>query len=368
MTRLREALSGLAEEAPLVSLADAAIAGHRRRRRATMAATTVATIAALVASVAVGAVVWPRDAYPAAPQSADTVADLPDGKVGAVEYGYKTPCDVSEDQQVINCRVQEWRVVTRAGTTYRVPQALVSTRKGGYSPIAISRDGRMLAYYSREAQAHVVRDLTTGTVTTSPFKVKEEQIQIGTQLVVSDDGRYVGFDPRVGSKRDTGLVIDVRTGKTVRVPDKFEIISIKDGIAELVRYVKTDMWLMPVIGGGKPVRFDGTFILFSEIAPDGRTLVAHDYDDYKSKKLTLTVLDAKTGRIVRKVPVRGLPKNSGFQGATVWQSPSEVVIVSGSKHYSTYVVNIQTGKARHLADYDNGRMNGLILPGKASGK
>ncbi|MEU6778294.1 hypothetical protein ABZ912_03755 [Nonomuraea angiospora] len=365
MTRLREALSGLAEEAPLVSLADAAIAGHRRRRHATVAATTVATIAALVATAAVGTVVWPRDAYPAAPQSTDTVADLPDGKVGAIKYGYRTPCDVSEDQQVINCRVQEWRVVTRAGTTYRLPQALAVTRKGGYSPIAISRDGRMLAYYSREAQAHVVRDLTTGAVSTSPFKVKEEQVQIGTQLVVSDDGRYVGFDPRVGSKRDTGLLIDVRTGKVVRVPDKFEVISIKAGVAQLLRYVKTDMWLMPVTGGGKPVRFDGTFILFSEVAPDGRTVVARDYKD---KEPALTVLDAKTGRIVRKVPIRGLPNGGSFHGVSVWQSPSEVVILSARKQTSTYAVNIETGKARHLADFPSGSRISLVLPGKAAGK
>ncbi|MEV4011520.1 hypothetical protein AB0J35_13540 [Nonomuraea angiospora] len=365
MTRLREALSGLAAEAPLVSLADAAIAGHRRRRRATMAATTVATVAALVASVAAGAVVWPRDAYPAAPRSADTVADLPDGKVGALEYAYKTPCDVSEDRQVTNCRVQEWRVVTRAGTTYRLRQALTTTRKGDFAPIAISRDGRMLAYYSREAQTHVVRDLVTGAVTTSRFKVKEEQIQIGSQLVVSDDGRYVGFDPRVGSKKDTGLLIDVRTGKTVRVPDKFEIISIKGGVAELLRYVKTDMWLMPVTGGGKPVRFDGTFILFSELAPDGRTVVARDYKD---KEPALTVLDAKTGRIVRKVPIRDLPKDGGVHGATVWQSPSEVVILSFGKQPGTYAVNIETGKARRLADFPGEPRSDLILPGKAAGK
>ncbi|MFI7126863.1 hypothetical protein ACIBQ1_14305 [Nonomuraea sp. NPDC050153] len=365
MTRLREALSGLAEEAPLVSLADAAIAGHRRRERVTLAATTVATVAALVASMAVAVVVWPRDAYPATPQKADTVPDLPDGKVDAIQYAYRSPCDVSKDQQVTNCRVQKWRVVTRAGKTYQVPQALVNTRKGGRVPFAISRDGRRLAYYSREAQAHVVRDLTTGAVTTSPFKVKEEQIQMGSQLVVSDDGRYVGFDPRVGSTKDTSLLIDVRTGKTVRVPDTFEIISIKGGVAELVRYVKTDMWMMPVTGGGRPARFDGTFIQFSEIAPDGRTLVAHDFKD--QHRTTLTVLDAKTGRIGRKVLISGLPKNAGIGGVSVWQSPSEVVVLSRGRTFGTYAVNIETGKARHLTDLPS-RLEWLVLPGTASGK
>ncbi|MET7329452.1 hypothetical protein [Nonomuraea sp. NPDC005650] len=366
MTRLREALSGLAEEAPMVSLADAAIAGHRRRQRVTLAAATVATVAALVASTAVAVVAWPRGAYPATPQKADMVPDLPDGKVEAIQYAYEAPCDVSEDQQVTNCRVQKWRVVTRTGTTYQVPQALVSTRKGSRVPFAVSRDGRMLAYYSREAQAHVVRDLTTGAVTTSPFKVKEEQIQIGSQLVVSDDGRYVGFDPRVGSTKDTGLLIDVRTGKTVRVPDKFEIISIKGGIAELVRYRKTDMWLMPVTGGGKPVRFDGTFIQFSEIAPDGRTLVAYDFDD--PNRSTLTVLDAKTGRIGRKVPIRGLPKGTSIDRASVWQSPSEVVVLlSSGKTSATYAVNVETRKTRRLTDLPAHKYN-LVLPGTASGK
>jgi hypothetical protein len=58
----------------------------------------------------------------------------------------------------------------------------------------------------------------------------------------------VGFDPREGSK-DPGLLIDTRTGKTVSMPGKYEVISIKDGAAELIRYRKTDLWLMPVKGG-----------------------------------------------------------------------------------------------------------------------
>ena len=67
-------------------------------------------------------------------------------------------------------------------------------------PVAISRDGRMLAYYSRAAQAHVVRDLVGGAEVTSPVKVEEDRIGVGSMLALSDDGRYLVFDPREGSK------------------------------------------------------------------------------------------------------------------------------------------------------------------------
>ncbi|MEV4107483.1 hypothetical protein [Nonomuraea sp. NPDC049695] len=367
MTRLREALKDIAEEAPLVSLADAAITGHRRRRKARLAVTAVATVAALVAGSAATAVSWPRTAQTATPQRTETVPDLPGGRVEPLSHGYLTPCNNDQKRRIIDCSVQEWRVVTRGGTTYRVPQALVGTDKGQVVPIAVSRDGRMLAYYSRQAQAHVVRDLATGTETTSPVTVKEERIQMGNQLVVSDDGRYVAFDPRVGSKQP-GLLIDVRTGKTVPIPGVYEPISIKDGVVELVRYRKTDIWLMPVTGGGKPVRFDGAYIFFSEIAPDGRTMVAHYFKD--EAKPTLTVLDTKTGRALRKVTIRGLPDPRGYFQPSIWLSQSEVVVLGqGYKlDQSTYAVNVNTGKARHLADYPSKTVRDLILPGTASGK
>ncbi|MEQ4723862.1 hypothetical protein [Nonomuraea sp. B19D2] len=368
MTRLREALKDLAEEAPPVSLVDAAIAGHRRRRRTRLAVTAVVTAAALMATTAGATVFWPRGGQVATPQREGTVPDLPDGKVGAIGYAYQTPCYVSADRQVIDCRRVAWQVVTRTGTTYRVPQALVTTSKGNDIPVAVSRDGRMLAYYSRAAQAHVVRDLVSGQETTSPVAVKEDQIKMGNQLVVSDDGRYVAFDPHVNHK-EPGLLIDMRTGKAVSIPREYEPISIKDGVVELVRYVKTDLWLMPVTGGGKPVRFEGAYINFSELAPDGRTVVASYFKDLQAGTPMLSLLDTKTGRTLRKVPVRGLPKRSGIFRTSVWQSPSEVVVLSmAGKNNSTYLVNVNTGKARHLADYPHHLKTRLILPGAAGGK
>ncbi|MCA2220165.1 hypothetical protein [Nonomuraea aurantiaca] len=371
MTRLREALGDIAEEAPLVSLADVAIAGHRHRRRTVLTASAVAVLCVTAAAVAVvAAVPWPRGARTATQQGQEAVPDLPSGKVGAISRAYMTSCKVVEREA--DCAAVEWRVITRAGKTYRVPQALAETAKDERVPVAISRDGRLLAYYSRDAQAHVVRDLVGGTETTSPVTIKEERIGMGSMLVLSDDGRYIAFDPREGSKYP-GMLIDVRTGRTTPVNGKYEPVSVKGGVAELVRYRKTDLWLMPVTGGGKPVRFNGVFIMFSEVAPDGRTVVAFEFprvgkrESPRLEKSTLTLLDAKTGKTLRKVPISGLPDDrGGVAGTTIWQSESEVTLLYGGKEGErSYAVDVNTGRVR-LLDRQSGRPMNLTYPGAAA--
>ncbi|GAA3428784.1 hypothetical protein GCM10018953_59680 [Streptosporangium nondiastaticum] len=383
MTRLRRALNGIAEEAPTVDLADLALAGHRRRRRVTalLAAATVVTVAGATTATVTSirshgvAAAWRTEAAAAplrshdaaaTPQTEAAVPDLPGGRVGPLAYAYRTSCEVDRERKTVDCAAVEWRVVTRSGTTYRLPQALAFNDQERRVPVAISRDGRMLAYYSRQAQAHVVRDLVDGSQVTSPVTVREERIGIGSMLVVSDDGRHVVFDPREGSK-EPGLLIDMRTGKTVRIPGEYEPVSIKDGVAELVRYVKTDLWLMPVTGGGRPVRFAGTYIMFSELAPDGRTVAAAEMKDLQKQKLSL--LDTAGGRAPRKVAVRGLPEKAGVIATGPWRSGSELTLFAlHGKGTHVYSVDIGTGRARRLAGYPPGKPGGLlVLPGVASG-
>ncbi|MBN6050320.1 hypothetical protein JYK22_00115, partial [Nonomuraea sp. RK-328] len=364
VTRLRETLNDIADEAPVVNLADVAIAGHRRRRRFGTGAAALGAAVVLAAVTAATTVPWQRQ-QPAASQSAAPVPDLPAGKVGPLGYAYQTHCGTGP-KRTVDCDEVEWRVVTAAGATYRVPQALAITTKNWRAPVSISRDGRMLAYYSRQAQAHVVRDLVTGTEVTSPVTIKEDLIGIGSMLVVSDDGRYVAFDPREGTK-DPGTLIDVRTGKTVPVNGKYETVSVKGGVVELVRYVKTDLWLMPVTGGGKTVRFKGPYIMFNEVSPDGRTVVAVHWDQGNRdlKTGTVTVLDVRTGRVVRRLPVRGVPKDKrgGLMSTGPWVSGHEFTVVYGvNGRFATYAVDAATGRARRLTGYRK-PANFLVLPG-----
>ncbi|YCK42041.1 hypothetical protein ACNF49_50785 [Actinomadura sp. ATCC 39365] len=372
MTRLRDALNGIAEEAPPVNLADLAVAGYRRRRRASATLAAAATIAVLAGGTATVLVAGPRRAQSAAPQAA-AVPVLPAGKVGTLSHAYRQSCLPPKGKSAQpGCLDGEWRVVTGDGRTYRVPQALGTTARNDRVPVAVSRDGRMFAYYDKDAGAHVVRDMVTGAETVSAAKVEEGRLGMGSMLVVSDDGRHLAFDPREGSK-NPGLLIDVRTGRTVSVPGVYEPVAIKDGVAELVRYRKTDLLFMPVTGGGRPVRFDGVFIMFSELAPDGRTVVAFEFPPGKRAQpeyitRRLTVLDTKTGRALRKVTVKGLPKGAGIDDATIWQSPSEVTLaVVAGKETRAYAVDVRTGRTRLVTRYP-GRFKGeLAMPGAAGG-
>ncbi|GLW09728.1 hypothetical protein Misp01_48570 [Microtetraspora sp. NBRC 13810] len=158
----------------------------------------------------------------------------------------------------------------------------------------------------------------------------------------------------------------MRTGRTVSVPGRYEAVSIKDGVAELVRYRQTDVWLMPVTGGGEPVRFAGKFIMFSELAPDGRTVAAFEWPEYREGRLAL--LDTRTGRVLRKVTIRGLPegRHGAVSGTSVWRSGSVLTITyTGPAFSGTLAVDVNTGQARRLTHLPGTAAKNVILPGTA---
>lgn len=368
MTRLREALRGIAEQAPQVDLTELVAAGGRRRRRRAQVVLALAAAAVTMIGVVTGAALigGPYRGGPyrggATPgQGAAAVPDLPGGAVGEIQHAYRTRCrGTAFDRDA--CAIAEWRVVTRTGRTYRVPQALVFTENMRELPVALSRDGRGFAYYDRRAGTYVVRDMVTGATRTASVRVARSAVGVGARLALSDDSRYLVFDPRVGGK-DPALLIDMRTGRTVSIPARYNTISVQGGVALLVRYRKTDLWLMPVDGHApKPVRFKGTFILFSELAPDGRTVSAVELDEYNTKRITL--LDAKTGRILRKVTIRGLPKDAYLSYGAVWRSGSELIVHSYYKNsMRAYAVDVGTGKARQIATYEGYLERLISMPG-----
>jgi hypothetical protein len=349
MTRLREALRDLADQAPIADLADAAVAGRRRRRLgvtvlgAALAVTTLAAVAVLQGvRGAEGAQTAQRT------QSTQEPDPLPERGVRPIGSAYPRECDFDGETRKSDCSKTGWRVVTADGKIYSVPEAASRTADHRSLPLAISRDGRKIAYYSREAGAHVVRDLASGAVDTSPMRLPEKGFGLGTTLTLSDDGRYLAFDPKEGSK-DPGTLIDVAGGRTLPLDGRYEPVAIKGGIVSLVRYRKTDLWLMPVTGGGKPVRFAGAYIGFSELAPDGRTVAAVLHKDIMRRGPSLlTLLDTKTGKVVRKVAL-SLPGKTFFQ-VLRWRSMTEVeVSASGAKVNGIYSVDLKTGRAEKVA-------------------
>ncbi|MFD8562670.1 hypothetical protein ACFV1N_35775 [Streptosporangium canum] len=379
MSRLREALNDVAAEAPAVDLADWAIAGSRRRRRTRMAAGSAAVMGlAALAGVALG--VFPGTG----PLPADktvvtaetgTIPDLPSRGVGPLSHAHRTFCLIRGPIPA-DCRNGEWRVVTRSGETYHLPQALgtKSTKSGpNFYPLAISRDGRIIAYYSRSAKTFTVRNLASGTEQAAPVAVAEAELGGNARLELSDDGRYLAFTGYPSRKED-GLIIDMRARTTMPLPVGWDPRSIDDTTVTLARYgrygQKPGIWVMPLAGGGSPIAVGEAYTRFSALAPDGAAVAAlRRGQSPNSQDDTISVLDARTGKVKKTATMRGLPKGSSMLTLGAWLNAAEVTLATvPSDHWQenrqiTYAVNVETGQVRRLVVYHPQSAMHLVIPG-----
>ncbi|MFI7702136.1 hypothetical protein [Nonomuraea sp. NPDC049480] len=378
MTRLREALDDLAGDAPAINLADWAIAGSRRRRRIRMAAGAAAAMGVVVlAGVALGVFpgtgLLPAD-KPVVASETGRIADLPGRGVGPLSHAYRTFCRLG-GLVPPDCGNGEWRVVTRLGETYRVPQALGTKSGPEFYPLAIGRDGRMIAYYSRVAGTFKVRDLASGAEQAAPVAIAEARLGGNARLELSEDGRYLAFTGYPSRKED-GLIIDMRARTTLPLPVGWDPRSIDGTAVTLARYgygQRPGIWMMPLTGGGSPVTLGDAYTRFSALAPDGtgvaalrRGEVANTQDD------TITVLDAKTGKVKKTATMRGLPRGSHMLTLGAWLNAAEVTLVTtpsrqwDENRQITYAVNVETGRVRQLAVYHPQSTMHLVVPGAAA--
>lgn len=376
MTRLRTVLDGIATEAPAVDLADRVIAGHRRRRRARLAFAAVATAAVTGAGAITGAGLLPAghgdDAATTtarATQGPGSIPDLPARGVGPLGYAYLSFCKV-EGPKPADCRDHQWRVITRAGEAYHLPQALGMYGAGNWAPLAMSRDGRMLAYYSSEAQTFKVRDLAAGTELTAPVTVKETELAGSPSLVLSDDGRTLAFVPDPGTWPGLlpGLLIDLRASTARRLPGGWRPTSIEGGQVTMVALQPAArVW----VGGGTPVTVGAGYKRFSALAPDGRSMAALRLGRDDRLERTLTVLDATTGAETRKVAIRGLAGKPYLLTLGTWLNPGEVTLAAlptddaHENRQAIYAVNVETGQTRSLGVYPGQSPVHLVVPGAA---
>ncbi|MBN6057140.1 hypothetical protein JYK22_34775, partial [Nonomuraea sp. RK-328] len=376
MSGLREALHDVASDAPAVDLADWAITGSRRRRRARLV-TGTATVMGLVvlAGVALGVLPGARqvtaDKLVVATETGK-IADLPGRGVGPLSHAFRTWC-LTSGPIPADCRNGEWRVVTRSGETYHVPQALGFKSGPAFFPLAISRDGRVIAYYSRSAGTFQVRDLESGAVRTAPVVLAEAKLGGNARLELSDDGRYLAYTGYPSRKED-GLIIDMRARTTTPLPVGWDPRSIDGTTVTLARYgrwgQKAGIWVMPLTGGGSPVTVEDVYLNFSALAPDGKVVAALRAGKSPNvKDDTITVLDVRTGRATGTAPIRGLPNGTGMRSLGVWLNASEVTLAtipSGDRRENrqiTYAVNVRTGQVRRLAVYHPQAVMHLVVPG-----
>ncbi|MEU6713926.1 hypothetical protein ABZ897_20845 [Nonomuraea sp. NPDC046802] len=387
MTWLRDVLVDLAAESPRVDLAERTIAtrDHRRRTAISLLAAATVVVTALGGTLAVRLL-------PQAPTPATSGKDdLPARGVGPLSHAYKSFCKSVSGKAPSNCQDGGWRVVTRSGRTYHVPEALPSLSLRN-SPLAISRDGRKIAYYSAKEGTFQVRDLASGAKTTAPMKLPPKKwLYSITRLMVSDDGRFVAFS-KVPEFKDPALLFDMRDRVVRELPARWVPIGLSpDGATiTLAEYSPnsqlrtiSNLW-PPTSPGNSTAVILPQHYAFSPLAPDGKTVAA--VEDHSTAKKPcqmgdLVLLDPLTGKKRKTVPIRGLSADVSTIYLRTWRSADEVTALTTSvrcrpssevpddetappyQTFTAYAVNVRTGEARKLTTFRAQDIFGIAMPG-----
>ncbi|MER6006699.1 hypothetical protein ABT120_49750 [Nonomuraea angiospora] len=381
MTRFRDELQLIAAQAPEVDLAERAVRGARRWKAATFGSALASLVATALAATVL--ITTPGGAT----MSGEIANVLPASGVDPAAYAYYDFCgrewDYRKNTKTFGKECAQWRLVTRTGGSFRMPEALsVYTEQtpdnymntGG--PLEISSDGKRVAYYSEKDQKFAVRDLADGRIWLTPQTVtRETMVKNGMVLVLSPDGRFLGL---LGA---TSSVVDMETGQVTEIPEGWRVRRIGNGGSPVV--VSDDEDRLGLFDDGKVTPLNKTSEDISELSADGRTLAYLDGEEIKDHIVTRPVdtvvtLDVTTGKILSKAKFTDIPGGFRFPRIGGWHSPTEVMLSDALRDKSwegkkgavptlgevTYAIDVNTGRIRKLAEHTYKAWAGdLSLPG-----
>jgi hypothetical protein len=309
---LRDLLQDVADQARFYDVADAALSGARRRRRARLSVAP-ALVAAAVAGVV--AIHPPRTA----PETSNftppvelaltalpaKVQPLPPGDVGPGImlargcYGANSDCDV--------------RILLADGKQFRLPDANKAPTIFD-EPLTIpslSPSGRRLIYLTAP-KAAAVRDLETGAEqpvtgvdvggyrpSRAVWSADENVVAVGGQTSADGPPRVVTVDARSGAaaKTTVGGWADVVAGVT----PSGEPVLLR-GSAVRLTVVREGQRPLPLDNGtllGRHEHFGGATGMFSALSPDGDTLAIAVFSGTRTTALLL--FDLRTGRAKKRL-------------------------------------------------------------------
>jgi hypothetical protein len=383
MTRLHDALHALAEEAPPTAMAERIVQRARRRHRARVLAVS-AVAAGTAAAVLVGSLTGrgadrpaPVDSGPKGVLNSGPVpGPLPSGAVEPVRYAYLESCGQGRVRVPDPCL--EWRVVGRSGKQWRVPDALrgIEADKGPLplsGPLVVSGDGRRIAYYRSADERFVVRDLSTGRVTTSSQRMSLADFKhTGATLVFSSDGSHLGISRTLYKNQGHAFLMDTSTGQVRELPAG-DIVGLGKDASTVVLATtvgkRTYLTLARSDGSqvGQPHELDPGVTLEGEgnlLSPDGHTLLTTPYkasgagDDpavgARGRLSNITLVDARTGRPTGTRSIRVPPgTDMDMQGVRAnWVGSSTILLAvyTGGEPpdlgSDAYLVDLNTGRSR----------------------
>ncbi|MBB5079531.1 hypothetical protein [Nonomuraea endophytica] len=287
------------------------------------------------------------------PDRFQEIAFMPSSGVAPVKYAYQDP------GPGLDGPAAQWYVITET-RKWRLKDAL---REQGL--MAITPDGRKLAYYSLSRGRMVIHDVTNGQIVPASATFAKRRLNVMdayTSMAFSLDGRHLAFQldaiPKQDLKASGVIVTDTTTGRIVDLPAKDLTLAgwAREGVVitgdRPGRVIRPDRTVVAKIAQGIGEEND-------VVSPDGR-LVAHGLTDEWTKSFTL--LDSRTGKTVREVQPQ-LTKGMQLEFLHAWLDDTHLVIsAAGQEPVTSYhLVDITTGTTRPLITEDLGVPYSLIL-------
>ncbi|MCT9928740.1 hypothetical protein N5079_00755 [Planotetraspora sp. A-T 1434] len=400
---LRRGLATLGAEMPAADIVDGvtaetlrAVRRRRAGRRGLVTSVSLMVTALILTPIAFGvAAVFGKiqESGGVADPFADPFADGDHGDSGntpdplpavvgdPIRYAYHDFCAPgAHGPEDSDC--EQWRVVTTRGDQWRIPD-MDPDYSGLRSPLALSRDGNRMAYYSSSMSEFVVKD-RHGSVPVSSHLTEGMDGPTGKAgLFISPSGRWLAADFGETDGAHRPRVHDFTTSRTWTLPKPMTIVALSDDgtvTATMTRDV-TDV----------PGRIHATELV--RMRPDGRVLsrvpadlTLFDSGAALSPDKTAVALSAErshpaegdhgllvtmapdTGRILSRVEA-SLPEDTSIQEVRGWASDHEAIVEAmtdtgevGDEEYSVYAVDVRSGAAREIVLSDDG-VPGQWAPG-----
>nr|WP_062334855.1 PD40 domain-containing protein [Herbidospora sakaeratensis] len=392
MNRLHDELERIAAHAPGVDLTDRVLRGARRRRTGYASASVMTAVAVtVVVAITLTVIGAGPKATPmlGAPVASPGRGELPVKGVGPAAYAYYDWCgeEITSGTSRLHGRdCLQWRLVTRTGERYRVPEArsaYAGKTNDDYllnaPPMAVSADGRKIAYYSEKDRRFAVRDLESGVIRLAPPVVADPDIRRdAAQIALSADGRYLA----VGVTDVLNTLTDLETGALTEIPAGWTVHGVGAGGAPVV---VGDTGRLGLFAGGEVTPFTGrAWHTPGPASPDG-TAVAYLSRAYPENggstdatvvDAEIATVDAVTGEARTGVRLRDVPEDLFPLALGPWLNATEVTMlareldarpVKGDGNvlgFDTWAIDVTTGRMRKLETYSFAAWaGGLVLPG-----
>ncbi|MGH3380782.1 MAG: hypothetical protein ACRDP6_39220 [Actinoallomurus sp.] len=380
MTRLRDALHDLAENAPRTDLTTRVTTRARHRRRVrllTIPAVVTGVAAATIAGSLLGATPGTAGRHTAASHATKSPGLIPAGEPGPVQYAYLSWCGTAGlGGKPISGACAQWHLIGPGGKKVRVADGLgtfhgkAGTTMNGSAPLKINNMGTRIAYYRPADEHFVVRDLLSGHVTVVNRRVPLSYIEkAGAELMFSGDGRRLAISFST-DQPGHALLADTSSGAVQSLPGTWVTGLGKDASTVTLSETGKDGTTTLVLSGpdgrirgrvplDPNVNLEGPGNL---IAPDGHTLAAlpgseASVDGLAKPMNSVNLVDVRTGKTVATRRIHLPKKIADVADLEAWVSGSTVLVTApwpeaGSSGVRAYLADLNTGRTRVAGTLD----------------